>query len=224
MYLVPGLDAFEGPIRKAQARFGVKIHMVPHWDLARFLKFGVLRMHVLKANELRLTRLKDVERALTLRTGIEWFSYGERGSDSVVRRIYTSECDGVQREWKRLWPIWDWTKGHVYGYLHHRRIPTPKRFTNKTMDGITLMPDSLKTLKEHFPDDYARILQVFPFADLQLEHARRFPAKGDADEVPEVPDGARPPKRSKKRSLQSADHQRRGEEETPPEPEPGGLT
>lgn len=171
MYLVPGLRTFEGRIDVAEKRYGVKIHRVPHWDLARMLSDAVHRPAV--ARGVRKRRLKDVELYLTRTHGIEWFAYGERGDDNYARRLYTRKVDGVHPDWKRLWPIWDWPSRAVVQYLKHHRIPLPARAGKGSGDqagssGFGLTKDCLTWLKRVAPDDYAKVLERFPYAEAQI--------------------------------------------------------
>lgn len=180
MELIPGLEMFRRPIERAAARYGVPVHFVPHWDTARLLKHAVLRPHIVGAYKITKLRLKDIELAVTKRTGIEWFAYGERAADSIVRRIYTRECDGVQAEWRRLWPIYDWKKAEVLRYLQLRRIPMPEKIGDRMTSGVSLEPRVLKHIKENHPDDYRKIEAIFPQCGAQLFRLER----GDFDEDP----------------------------------------
>lgn len=177
MELVSGLDLFRKPVLRAAARYNVPVHFVPHWDTARLLKHAVLRPHIHGAEKLTLLRLKDIERAVTKRTGITWFAYGERAADSIVRRIYTRECDGVQAEWHRLWPIWDWRKAEVLRYLQLQRIPLPEKIGDRMTSGVSLEPRVLKHIKENYPDDYRKIQAIFTQCEAQLFRLER----GDFD-------------------------------------------
>ena len=187
MYLIRGLECFEAPIEAAAKRHGIQVHYVPHWDVARMLKFGILSFHQPNTAGLREQRLRDVEAALVGQTGIEWFAYGDRATDSISRRIYTRDSNGVHEKWRRLWPIWDWRDEHVYKYLDTRRIPHPKRIGKRRMSGVSLMPAELLHISQHYPADYARLKRVFSFCDVQVEKARRA---AEAHALPVVLDGA----------------------------------
>lgn len=218
MYHVKGLQCVERSVDAAARRCGVRVHKVPHPDLTRIMRSHILRPFTAEAADVKLLKQADVEKALTARTGIEWFAYGERAADSFARRLYTRKDDGVRADWKRVYPIWDWLHGDVVGYLKQRKIALPERLganDTKVMSGFALRPRPLHWMKHHAPDDYARVLEVFPYAEAmvfryELEQAnqaavperkrepkpkrgRSLKAKlgargGDADEVPEVRD------------------------------------
>jgi hypothetical protein len=205
MYLVPGLECFEGPVRRVADRYKLPVHFVPHWDLARLIKHAVLRPHVLGAKDIRLQKVRDVERALTMRTGIDFFAYGERAADSVVRRIYTSEHDGVHPYWRRLWPIWDWCKPHIKAYLKARRLPVPEQFGKRKATGISLSAVSLALVRKYHPNDFRKILEVFPYAETQVIRLERgdydhYP--GVADALPELFGRTAAPKTDSERAVQ----------------------
>jgi len=174
MYLVPGLETFEKPVLRAAARYGVPVHFVPHFELSRLMKLGILRFH-LPTKRLPTKQLgpKDVERALITQHGVDWFAYGERASDSIMRAINTMRCNGVEQEWKRLWPIWDFKTDQVLTYLKARKIPVQKNLWRANMDGISLHPLALKALKERCPSDFEKILAIFPLAEGQIRRVER---------------------------------------------------
>lgn len=176
MHLVRGLECFEAPINAFAEKRGLKVHHVPHWDLSRLFKHGVLRHHSPGAEKLRLMKLKDVEAALSHETGIDWFGYGERADDSYARRLYTRKDDGISTAWRRAWPIWDWKTAHVVAYLRSRRIPLPERIGATRAaggSGITLDALALLQIKRSHPADYRKILEVFPLAEASVYRAER---------------------------------------------------
>ncbi len=173
MYLVPGLELFEAPCRAAAARYNLPLHFVPHWDLGRLLKHAVLRPHIAGAEKLRQSKAKDVQRALTKRTGISWYAYGEKGSDSYARLFFTRHEDGVRASQGRLYVIRDWRDSDVYAYLKARRIPVPQKIGNRKTSGISLEPQDLAGIKARSPSDYRKICAVFPWAEVQVQRFER---------------------------------------------------
>lgn len=178
MYLVKGLECFEAPVIRAAERYQVPVHFIPHWDLGRLMKNAVLRPHIRGAQKLRQTKAKDAQRALTKRTGVDWFAYGEKGADSFARWFFTHHKDGVRDEQGRLYPIHDFKDSDVYRYLKIRGIPIPKKIGNRKTSGISLEPQDLADIKLRHPADYRKILEVFPFADVQVwKHEQRAKAE-----------------------------------------------
>jgi sulfate adenylyltransferase subunit 2 len=185
MYLVKGLEIVERSAVDSCARHKVPLHFVPHFSLSRLYKQAILMPHVAGASKLRKLKLIDTEKALRKQTGIDWFAYGERAADSFARRLYTRKNDGVDANARRLYPVYDWSTDDILSYLRGRNIPVPLRVgydgEQRNSSGFNLSKESLAWLKRRSPKDYARVLDVFPYAEMQF-----FKCGAGADEVPEV--------------------------------------
>lgn len=168
LYLVRGMRCLEAPLEAVCARCKAELIFVPHWDLARLLKHAVLRPHNVRADKLPTMKKADSEALARKRSGIEWIAYGERLSDSFVRRLFWRKIDGVYEEGKRCTNIPDWLDADVAGYMTARKLPQPCRFGDgKRSAGFELTPECLKWLKQHHPRDFAQVLKVFPAAEVQ---------------------------------------------------------
>jgi 3'-phosphoadenosine 5'-phosphosulfate sulfotransferase (PAPS reductase)/FAD synthetase len=179
MYLVKGLRCFEGPIEAAARRYGVRVEYVPHWMLGRMYKFAYLMPHRGNAHEWRETKLTDIEQLVRKRTGIDWIAYGHRAAESPHRRGMLNSFQGFNDRQKRVYPVWRWRVGDVYAYVRARRIPLPPTFGTYRAGGVSLNPEALTFIKKHFPDDYGKILEVFPFAEVQLKRRELYPPEED---------------------------------------------
>jgi len=210
MYHVAGLACIERSVDAAARRCGVRVHKVPHPDLTRILRDSMLRPITREASDIKRLKQSDIEAALTERTGIEWFAYGERAADSFARRLYTRKNDGIRTEWRRLYPIWDWLHGDVITYLKVHRIPLPERLgasDTKVMSGFGLHPRPLWWMKYNAPEDYAKVLAVFPYCEAmvrryELEQEKEQPAKAQPKRK------AKPPRDPKPKAVKRAKRQR----------------
>lgn len=175
MYRVEGLRCELGPIEAAARRHKVPVHYVPHWSLSTLLKYNALRLKVEGADSLRALAQQDVESFLRAKTGIDWFAYGEKCADSLVRNAKLKQFGGIDLKRKRVYPAWRFKKADVMGYLHARKISIPKMQGGGVYSGgVTLDVDSLTWLRDFHPDDYARVCAVFPFAPAVLYRREKF--------------------------------------------------
>lgn len=170
LYLVRGLTTFEAPVDAAARRHNITVHKMPHFDLARLIKYAVLRPHVPQAAQIKEMRWADINEAMRKQTGIHWIAAGERASDSIQRRFYTRQQDGVQPKLGRIFPIYDWLDADVYGYLRVRGISIPSygAYSRQRGSGFSLDGRGLAWLKEANPADYRRVLKVFPYAEAEV--------------------------------------------------------
>jgi 3'-phosphoadenosine 5'-phosphosulfate sulfotransferase (PAPS reductase)/FAD synthetase len=168
LYTVRGMRCLEAPLEVVCKRYGAELIYVPHWDLARLMRNEVLRPFNVRAGGLRKMKKADSERLARKRSGIDWIAYGERLSDSFVRRLFWRKLDGVYEEGKRCTLIPDWLDADVAGYMTAKKLPTPCTFGSKTTSsGFELSPDVLSWLKQKHPDDFAQVLKTFPAAEVQ---------------------------------------------------------
>lgn len=168
----------------ASARYtpAIPVHVVPHWQLAGLYKRGIMRMPSAAAKALKSTlSLPDVEAHLRLHREIDWFAYGDRAADSVFRNARLRRCNGVELKPRRVFPIFDWKKPDVRGYLNARGIRSSSIVGGGTYSGgVSLRPECLRWIRDHHPKDFARLEAKFPLAravilreELRLAEAAR---------------------------------------------------
>lgn len=160
MYFVPGLQVVEDRLEMARQRWGVEILYVPHWLLFRCLRGAIYcpRWPVDRP-EPPDWKVGNVYDFVARETGIELIATGAKDSDSRTRRLIT-------RNQKRrlLAPLKSWTKFDVLAYLRHHDIPLPDQSSGQAT-GIDLSTPSLLWLADNHPEDFQRLLAVFPFAE-----------------------------------------------------------
>lgn len=171
MYLVDGLECIESPLAIATRRYGVKVHRVPHWGLARRMKGAIFMPHIVGLHKLRDWRLVDVEKAIRFRTGIDWIAYGWRADDNLQRRVMLKRWGSVWEHSQKFFPLANWSTDNVLGFLRAQKLPTPGRFgvdDQAGTSGFNFTPKCLRFVRERFPADYEKVRKVFPFVDVVL--------------------------------------------------------
>lgn len=165
MYLVPGLRVEDEMIRRVMARFPtVKLHRIPHWDLSTYMRSNTFGCNP-RAVETKKLDLAKIEAYLRQRTGIDWFAYGERAADGMVRNAKLKKIRGLAEKQRRVYPLWTWKERDVVGYLHAKRLPVPRKIGGRKVSGaVAIHPQVLSWLKREYPDDYAKVLGHFPLA------------------------------------------------------------
>jgi len=171
-HLVRGMDCEEVHLRAAEAR-GVRVHRLPHPELGAALASGHHRPHVSEWGVLSRFRHNEARDAARAVSGLEWILTGMRASDSLSRR-------GMFKRWGGVWahsmlghPIWSWSTAEVLRFLRLRRLPCPKTIGGKRTGGVSLSDESVLWLHDECPQDYARLLRVFPWAaSIPKRHGR----------------------------------------------------
>lgn len=168
MYMVKGLACEMRPVERAVRRYGVELHLVPHWELPNILKRGRFGPVPDDAHRMRSLRSRDIETALRERTGIPFVAYGHREVESLARlaMLRSLRPQGLDLEHWKVYPIWDWKTPSVYAYMKANGIAAPNQLgTDRAGKSGGLSPENpeaMHWLAKHHPDDFAKVERVFP--------------------------------------------------------------
>jgi hypothetical protein len=105
---------------------------------------------------------------------------GVRAVDSPQRWAAIKQHGPVNEKKQTFFPIFDWRKDRLIAEISDAGIKLPReyRLFGRTFDGIDYR--FLKVIKDNCPEDYTRILEWFPLADLavrKIEYRMEYYAK-----------------------------------------------
>lgn len=190
LYYLPDLSFHEAYLEHWKRRAGHKLALgeiirLPHWALSHDLKMSAFRPFSVENSELPKLRLRDTEVEVARRTGIRFFAYGQKKADSLERRAMLNRCNGVMLESNRAFPLAEWSNRSVTQYMRDHAIPLSPEYEHFGCSyGGQLEGKYLVTLAKHYPADYARLLEKFPFADAERYRYELMGAdKGDRKKV-----------------------------------------
>jgi phosphoadenosine phosphosulfate reductase len=170
LYLIPNLSFQETYLEYIERRYSLKIHRVPSNGLVDWLRDGGFRVPSSATTSIRKIKKLDIENYLRNKTGIEWIATGEKTIDSVERNAMIRHVRGLDEKRRQIWPIAYWNQSSVFNYLKQHNIPLPPDYRMSAPGDKrpprsfgTLGPDTLGFLREHYPDDYRKIIAMFPF-------------------------------------------------------------
>ena len=166
MYFIPGLDYSRFWCEYAEDTFHIKVRQYQHWDTSNNLRNGDFRSPV----DVPAVTIKEIDALARREAGIEWVGYGIKSRDSLERRgILAEYVDGINYQQKRFAPVKDWSNKDVLAYLSRSGVSIPDVFGRSF--GIGLTPEPMLYLRENWPNDYERVLAVFPHACAQADRA-----------------------------------------------------
>lgn len=173
MYFIPGMECVEPALQAAEEKFSRSaafegpIRRYPHWLLRKCLADGVY-CRALSDDGLPQWKLHDVYATAAKDAGATLVATGAKATDSTWRRR-------MMGTWGKnvLYPIGDWNKFQVLGYLRTRGIAIPAS-SGKSATGIDLSLPSLLWLHDTYPDDFERLCAVFPFARAVVKRREFF--------------------------------------------------
>ena len=99
-------------------------------------------------------------------------------ADSPYRRIGIKTHGAVNHNAKRFYPVYDWKKDDIIRAIDEAgvKLPVDYRMFGRTFDGTDYR--FLKPLKEWYPEDYKKVLEWYPFAELEIARRDGFEAIG----------------------------------------------
>ena len=176
LYMVPGLEFVEESLGYYERFFQVRIHRFPSPLMLRILR-GLVYQPPERAADVealatpsKLLRFDGMEDEIrkALRMPDDYTANGVRAADSVQRALACKKNGVLHHKRRSFYPVFDWKMDDVVASLERARIklPVDYRLFGRTFEGLQYQ--FLAPVRKHFPRDYARILEFFPLADLDL--------------------------------------------------------
>lgn len=171
MYLVPGLEFQEKMLRWYENKYKTEIIRIPHFEVSEFLKYGSFTLYDQNVDVVGIT---DTYEYIRQKTGIHWIAAGERCADSIVRNAMIKQSGSIDYKRGRFYPIAYWKKNDVLQYIKYKKLylsPEQKKlgFSFRSLSG-----NELAVIKERYPNDYKKILRVYPFAGAAVERFEKY--------------------------------------------------
>lgn len=183
-YIVEGLEVEEVNIRFAERRYGLKMLRLPSPALINMMRAGYYMPKPITFR--RDWKFSDVMQTVREETGAKLLAFGHRMDESLQRRGMLSEnvpCPEYSERLQKLYPLARWNAKGVYAYLQGRKIPIPVNLGRFDTSGVSLGTDVLINLRDNYPEDYYKILKVFPFAGVKITKAELRKQRGlDVDQ------------------------------------------
>ena len=201
MYLVRGLSFQERYLEYLEARYGGRVLRIPHFQLPEMLKLSVFRSDTVRGVNLPTLKINDIEAHVRLETGGHWIAYGQKVHDSLERRARLKRCGGIEFSAGRFFPIADFSKAMVFNYLETKGIQLAPDYKYWGRSFGRLWSKELIGIKIHYPEDYQKILEVFPHAEAVVKRSEF--GNNEISEIQKADDLAG---KHKKRRIQSASH------------------
>ena len=182
MYLVPGLKFVEDGLARLEDQLGKRIRRYPHPSLWRWLTEYVFqppeRIGTIEATGVRTYDYAGLWKMVKKDAGLPqdtWVADGVRAADSIVRRASFTRHGLMKFDSRKVSPIADWLKAETLGIIerHGVDLPVDYQWFGRSFDGLDYR--FLGPLRDNAPDDYQRVLDWFPLAELEVLRHEGFP-------------------------------------------------
>lgn len=177
-YLIPGLRFVEESLAYYEDFFQTKIVRVPNPRLYEMLANHVFQTPQ-RSKTIETLNLESYSHDVLAATIMEYLNLpestvvasGVRAADSPNRLATIRKYGPIRdnRSPTMVYPIWDWKKDQLVHEIRQAGVKLPVDYTlfGRSFDGIDLR--FLYPLREHYPDDYQRILDWFPLAEAEIK-------------------------------------------------------
>lgn len=159
MQLVPGLECVERPAIEAAEKFGVPLHMTPHWIAFRLLKGGMYCFEPQSRDAWPDVKLRDIYTSIIEETGIPLIATGAKRTDSLWRKRHLDSTKG----WTEVVnPVVAWSKHEIVSHLTSRGWAVPKGDSGDGA-GADLSRPAVLWMHDNHPEDFKLLEEHFPF-------------------------------------------------------------
>lgn len=171
MYICPDLEFQERLLRYYESRYNTEIIRLPHMEVSEFFKYGTFRasdynVPIISINEI-YTYLRET-------TGIWWIAAGERINDSIVRRAMIKNSGSIDMPRGRFYPIAEWNKAEVMQYIKFAKLKLGEDSKQLNFSFKSLEGRELYFVKKYFPQDFERILGLYPYAEAAVLRYEKY--------------------------------------------------
>lgn len=201
-YLVPGLEVVDEYLDYCERVIGKKIYRYPSpWlyeRLNNYIYQPPERVVPLGAASLPEFNFDVVSRVCEIDADLPencWTAIGVRAADSIARSG-AIKTHGAWNDRRRIfYPVWDWKKADLLTALTREGIKLSKEYLTwgRSFDGLFML--YAIGLKNDYPRDYQRVLEFFPFVELEVFRFEKALEKyGSLAALPKKPpeDSAKP--------------------------------
>lgn len=177
-YFVPGLQFVEESLKYYEDFFGCHIYRLPHRSFFRFIR-GLVhqpprrvsiieRANLPSESEYDDDTIGEMIRNVAHLPDGAYVATGVRMADSPYRRIGIKSHGAINHNAKRFYPVYDWVKADLLQAFEESgvKMPVDYKMFGRTFDGLDYR--FLEPLKRWYPEDYQRVLDWYPFAELEL--------------------------------------------------------
>lgn len=172
MYFIKDLEHINKYLNYARIKYNVEIKEYPHFTLSQYLNDNYYTFH--GNREVANNKIEDIENAARAYFNCEWIVSGIKAADSMVRGFMMKQylLNSISENTKKAYPLSQWKKAHVLAYLKLNKLPMPitYEYKNKKSSGLELNGEILLYLQKNYPNDYKKILEVFPLADILIKN------------------------------------------------------
>lgn len=172
LYTVPNISFSENVLQWYENKYDCEIIRLPAESVSEYFRYGCYRTPDLS---FPVVCEKDIMNYVRMQSGIWWCATGERIEDSIYRRAMIKHSGTISEGNGRMFPVATWSKKEILEYIKHHKLKIGKDSKLMGHSARLLQVHDLIIIRDKFPDDYEKILHIYPLAESAI---KRFEAYG----------------------------------------------
>ncbi len=179
MFTHPDIKFINDYLSYCEDWFGVRIIRVPHPSIYRFWCNFVFQPpdRIEKIYDLGIKQFDydDINAVIKFELGLDDNVYQANGvcaRDSLNRWSSFKKWGSLNPNRKTFSPIYDWKKARMVQEFRNAKVklPVDYRLFGRSLDGLDCR--FMEPLRNAYPEDYDRAMEIAPFADMDLYRMR----------------------------------------------------
>lgn len=167
-YAVPGLSFNEKLLTWYENKYNTEIIRLPIETTGTMFRYGI---YTIPDPTFPVVSETDVWNYVRHETGIWYVAGGERINDSMMRRARIKHSGTIDELQGRMFPVAMWKTQEIYDYIKHHKLFLAKEQKVLKHSLRIFHPEDLLYIQKNLPDDYDRILHMFPLAGAIIKKA-----------------------------------------------------
>lgn len=174
LYSVPDISFQERTLQWYENKYGFKVIRLPGTNVSEFFHYGAFRR---PDYTFPIVSVNDILHYLRVETDIWWVACGERMDDSIQRRAMIKHSGTIYTQGGRFYPVAAWKKKEIYDYIKFKKLYLGADSKALGHSIRMLHPDGLKFVKDNYPEDYKKVINLYPFAEASLKREEEYGEK-----------------------------------------------
>lgn len=170
MYIVKGLEYENNYISYAEKKYkNCEFIQTPHYCLNSFIKNGYLGIY--QNDKIIKNSISKIDEKFRLILNIDYSVYGFKKVDGITRRFMLNDTPtGINEKSNKSYPLMNLKNKDILRYIDENYLIKPFNYgTLKPSSGCDIStPEFLFYLKEKYPKDLDKIINVFPHCEFKL--------------------------------------------------------
>lgn len=171
LYTVPNLSFQEKVIQWYEEKYGVEMIRMPAECVSEYFKYGCYRLSDMT---FPIVSERDVMNYIRQKSDIYWVASGERIDDSLFRRAMIKHSGTISDVNGRMFPVATWKKSEILEYIKFHKLMIGKDSKLMGHSARVLQAQDLIVIRDNFPEDYERILHLYPFAEAAVKRIEAY--------------------------------------------------